>query len=373
MSRKRVLFFIESFSGGGAERVLLTILRNLDMRKFEITVLVMSDCGVYSRDFHDLDIKVVPVIDSRSKLLGNIKYKLLYNYLHSKIALRWILKGIDADTYVAFVEGYCTKLFSYISDIKRKLAWVHIDLEKFPWTTEKGIYVNAEEERTAYKKFDRIFGVSEDVTQMLKRCYGLDDVACIYNPIDEERIRQLSVEDCDAEVNSEMFNIVSVGRLTKQKGYDRLIGLMPKIRAIKPNVRLYIVGDGEDREKLQAMIDDHNLSNHVVLTGFLKNPYSLMRQMDLFVCSSVAEGFSLVIAEALSIGLPVISMRCAGPCELLGDGKYGILCSTYDELAKAILDITNNMDVQSSLRRKARERADFFNTIKIVSQIEEEL
>ncbi len=369
-SRKRILFFIESFSGGGAERVLLTILRNLDMEKFDVTVLVMSDSGVYSKDFHSLGINVVPVLSSNSSMLNRVKYKLLYNILSPKVAARWLLKGIEADTYVAFVEGYCTKILSCLRSDKRKIAWVHIDLKNFPWTIEEGIYQNIKEEKGAYEMFDMSIGVSNEVSDVLKTQYGLKYVRTIYNPIDENRIIKMSREQSDIQIDKSTFNIISVGRLSHQKGYDKLINLMPRILARNPLVKLYIVGEGEERRNLENQIKEQHLTENVILTGFVKNPYSLMKKMDLFVCSSVAEGFSLVIAEALTVGLPVVSMECAGPNELLGQGKYGLLCSTYDELTNTIVNISQDKKILQELCEKSRIRASDFNTTNIISTIE---
>ena len=92
--------------------------------------------------------------------------------------------------------------------------------------------------------------------------------------------------------------------------------------------------------------------------------------MDLFVCSSIAEGFSLVIAEAMTVGLPIVSMACAGPKELLDFGKYGILCNSYSDLAQAIGEISNNPSLQAALRDKAVTRSRMFNTVNTIHQIE---
>lgn len=371
MKRRRILFFIESFSGGGAERVLLTILRNLDMKKFDVMVLVMSDSGVYSKDFHRLDIKVVPVLKSGSGFLNKVKYKLLYNILPAKLACKWVLRGINAETYVAFVEGYCTRLFSSLPKRKKKIAWVHCDLKYLPWTIEKKIFKNVQEEKDAYQKFDEVIGVSETVTSIMTERYSFHVAKTIYNPIDEKRILDLSKKDSGVEIDKNKFNIVSVGRLTVPKGYDKLLRLMPDILAVNPNIKLYIIGEGEEREALETEIKELGIQENMELLGFMENPYSVMKNMDLFVCSSVAEGFSLVIAEAMILGLPVVSMDCAGPNELLGHGKYGVLCSSYDELAKKITDISNDNNILDALKEKAAVRAKDFNTEAIVKSIEQ--
>jgi len=367
---KKVVFFIESFSGGGAERVLYTILRYINRERFDVTILVMNDAGAHKEAFHSLGLKIVNVLDGKFSLLNNIKYKFIYSILPAKISAKWMLRGISADTYVAFVEGYCTKIISTISSKKRKIAWVHIDLKKFPWTIEKGIYSSKIDEEKSYSRFSEVIGVSQDVTEVMKLEYGITNAKTIYNPIDESRIKQASNGHCEIGVNKGYFNIISVGRLTRQKGYDLLIDSMPEIVASNPNVRLYIVGEGEDRTSLENQIQCLGLEQYVILTGFLQNPYSLMAQMDAFVCSSRAEGFSLVIAEAMIVGLPVISMECAGPCELLDNGKYGILCKSYDELKNGIMGISKDASLLEDLRNKAVERGGTFDTVSIVKQIE---
>lgn len=370
MKRKRVLFFIESFSGGGAERVLLTILRNLDMTRFKASVLVMSDNGVYRNDFHSLGIDIHSVLGHNPGFLDRVRYKLLYNILPAEIALKFLLRGITADTYVAFVEGYCTRIFSRLPDSKRKIAWVHIDLKNFPWPISKGIYKDASEEMRAYQTFDLAVGVSNDVSEVLRSGYNINQVRTIYNPIDENRIKSMAGEECAITVDKSVFNIVSVGRLTAQKGYDRLIDMMPEILSFNPDVRLYIVGEGEERSTLEHMIKERNIESSVILTGFISNPYSLMRNMDLFVCSSVAEGFSLVIAEAMTVGLPVVSMKCAGPNELLDYGRYGMLCGTYEELSETLKRLSRNQELVCELKLCSKTRGAFFNTRKILSEVE---
>lgn len=370
MARKRIVFFIESFSGGGAERVLLTILRKIDLSRFKVTILVISDSGVYSSDFRKLPVSIVPALNYRSTFLNKLKYKLIYNILPPSLTVKWLLKGIKADTYVAFVEGYCTKILSYLQTDKRKIAWVHIDLKNFPWPIEKGIYSDRLKEGTAYKCYDEVIGVSNDTSEAIRGLYGLKSVRTIYNPIDEGRIMALSKETGNIDVDGTAFNIISVGRLTRQKGYDKLLRLMPEVLKANPSVRLYIVGEGEERKSLEDQIKELHLSDNVILTGFLENPYSLMSNMDLFVCSSVAEGFSLVIAEAMICGLSVVSMKCAGPNELLDQGRYGVLCSTYDELADALVDISTDKARLSGLREKSRKRAADFNTQNTIATIE---
>lgn len=369
MIKKRIVFFIESFSGGGAERVLLTILRNINLQRFDVTVLVMCDTGVYSKDFHKLDVKIISVIGSKLPLFDKIKYKLLYQYLSSTWALKWILKGIKADTYIAFIEGYCTKIFAALPQSFNKIAWVHTDLKSFPWPIEKCIFQNKKEEQRAYHKFKKVIGVSQLASNVMREHYDVQ-AETLYNPIDEKRIISLAQNGELLKVDKSKFNIISIGRLTHAKGYDKLLEIMPDLVVVNPNIKLYIIGEGEERRALEKQIDQLGISGHVTLTGFMSNPYSLMSKMDLFVCSSRAEGFSLVIAEAMITGLPVVSMDCAGPNELLGYGQYGKICKSYEELRDSIIELSINADKLKVLCEASKERAKFFNTQNIIQQIE---
>ncbi|MDE6272745.1 MAG: glycosyltransferase [Muribaculaceae bacterium] len=367
MKRKIVVFFIESFEGGGAERVLLSILRNIDRKRILPKVLVLTDFGKQRDEFHKLEIPIKSIITSNS-ILQRIKYKLLYKVLPSWLAAKWIISGVEGDTYVAFVEGYCTRIFSKISK-RRKVAWVHIDLKAFPWTLNKGIYSSLKEECSSYKNFDQVIGVSESVSEIMRDYYGLTNVTTIYNPIDEKRIKRLSEEETDCEVSKDTFNLVSIGRLTPQKGYIQLISLMPELLHANPEIRLFIIGEGEERDHLENKIFELNLQDKITLLGYKDNPYSILKKMDLFVCSSVAEGFSLVCAEAILCDLPVISMNCAGPNELLGNGKYGMLCDNYEDLKNEIIKLSLNPSMFRDQKLKIQDRKKIFNSSNIISQI----
>ena len=113
------------------------------------------------------------------------------------------------------------------------------------------------------------------------------------------------------------------------------------------------------------------MSNHIHLLGYVKNPYPIMKQMNLFVCSSRSEGYSLVIAEALTLGLPVISMDCSGPNELLDNGKYGILCNNYDDLYQVLNFAITDKNYYLDLKEKAAKRKEFFDIHTTMKQIEQ--
>ena len=205
----------------------------------------------------------------------------------------------------------------------------------------------------------------------MKNLYSLQQTTTIYNPIDTDIILHGAKQPINFTPSSS-FKIVTVGRLVPQKGFDRLIRIVGKLKRKGKNVELYIIGEGTERKNMERIILEENIKNDVHLMGFLKNPYSLMAKMDLFVCSSLAEGYSLVIAEAMTIGLPVISTDCAGPKELLGNGKYGMLVeNNLDALYKGLFQVINSPTLLEELKLKSLEKRKILGIKDTMNQIEQ--
>ena len=340
--KRKILFFLESLGGGGAEKVLSTIVKHIDAQRYDVTVCVITAGGKY-------DEEVATHVHLRS-LLKNAEaycgveqflYKLKYHLIYDWLSPGWVYKLLiphNNDVEIAFVEGFATKILSCSTNSKaKKIAWVHCDLKSQPWPIQQGIYKDRTEEADAYRRYQQVICASQQVEQVMRNHYGLSNTMTIYNPLDSEEIVQLSKQECPFRVDAAKFNIISVGRLERVKGYDQLIPIIRNIREKGNDVHLWIVGEGSQADALNSLVKEMDMRNHVTFTGFMKNPYSLMSQMNLFVCSSRAEGFSLVIAEALLLGLPVVSMKCAGPQEIIQLCEVGILCDSYKDLEPEIL------------------------------------
>lgn len=351
---KKVIFFIESLSGGGAEKVLSTLVQHIDKSRFDVTVCAISGGGKYDEVVAS-NVKLIKIFDPVERYTGikKLRYILKYNLIY-KILPTWLVynlfipKGYDLE--VAFVEGFATKVIAASSNKKaKKIAWVHVDLIQRPWPIELGVFKNLEDERSAYNCFDRIVCVSKSVEEIMCKSYGLKNTMTIYNPLDRDAILTQGKLQSSYDVDKNKFNIVSVGRYAKQKGYDLLLPVIARIRQIHSNVHLWLIGEGSERVALEQQAAELGILDNVTFSGFLKNPYALMSKMDLFVCSSRAEGFSLVIAESMILGVPVISMNCSGPNELLGKNEYGILCDTYEQLEEEIAAVIDGKKIPCSI------------------------
>lgn len=330
--KQKILFVIESLGGGGAEKVLATIVKHIDQERFDVAVCPIVGTGVYVDEIRKY-AKYLPILsDVQSlsplqKIWYRIKYKLIYKILPMSWVYRlWIPKGYD--TEIAFCEGFATKLMAAsLNRGARKVAWVHCDLKHFPWPQQRGIFRTLKEERDAYGKYDKIITVSRIAESSFKEVYGLGDrLQTIYNPIDTEEIKNKAKEIITGNrYNSSVPNIISVGRLVPAKGYDILLRAVKRLKDEGNNLHLTILGEGEQRVELETFIRENKLEDTISLPGFVKNPYPYIAQSDLFICSSRSEGYSLVIAEALVLGVPVVSTDCSGPRELLNEGEFGLL------------------------------------------------
>lgn len=193
-----------------------------------------------------------------------------------------------------------------------------------------------------YKSAGSLVAVSKGVAENIEKAPGIPkgSVTTIYNPAWTREMEENSREACDEPwLEQKRFPvIISAGRLTKQKDFPTLLrGFAELLKTIQ--ARLIILGEGEDREELERLVEWLDLKDKVKMPGHVDNPLAYMSRAALFVLSSAWEGFGNVLVEALGCGLPIVSTDCpSGPREILEDGKYGELVSVgdYAALAKAM-------------------------------------
>jgi len=193
--------------------------------------------------------------------------------------------------------------------------------------------------RKYYPWVDAIVAVSQGIADDLVGTMGLpkERICVIYNPVVTPELFEKARELLDHPwfAPGQPPVVLSVGRLVKQKDYPTLIRAFAMVRAQCP-ARLMILGEGEERPKLEALIRELGLQNDVSLPGFVDNPYTYMAKAAVFVLSSAWEGLPNALIEAMAVGTPVIATDCpSGPREILEDGKWGRLVPVGDVLAVA--------------------------------------
>ena len=223
----------------------------------------------------------------------------------------------------------------------------------------------------SYKLFDKVFFVSNNAKEGFENSIGkLSTSSVLYNIIDNKKITNLSKEKI-SEDKPNKFLFVSVGRLSKEKGYDRLIEAAANLNKDDYNYEIWILGEGPERNKLKELSRKHNIKN-IRFLGYKINPYKYMKISDVFISTSRVEGYSCVVAEALILKIPVISTNCAGTKEILENGKFGKIVENNTQGIyigmKEILDSKNEYNKYLAL---AKERSDYFIMDKNIQIYEE--
>lgn len=364
---KKILFLINTLCGGGAEKVLVDIVNNLDKSKYDITVQTIIDDGVHKDNLEE-HVKYKSIINTKNVLLKKIIAYLVDFIIPPRLTYKLCIKK-DYDIEIAFLEGIPTKLLS-ASKNKNKIAWVHTDLVN-NYGHDK-TFKTVSKHANCYRKYNKIVCVSNTTKEAFRTKFGFDDNVIVqYNFVDENAIYEKSNENISEIEISDKFMILSVGRLSYEKGYDRLLNVHRRLIKEGYNCQLCIVGEGEKREEFENYINDNNLSGSVKIIGFNSNPYKFMKKADVYVCSSRAEGFPLVVVEALNCGCPIVSTDCAGPNEMLGDSEYGILVKNNEEaLYEGVKLLMDNENLRNYYNVKAIERGKMFNKQKTIKEIE---
>lgn len=188
-------------------------------------------------------------------------------------------------------------------------------------------------EKLLYPRADAIVAVSEGVADAISSLTGMPRIAIrvIYNPVVDDDFRQKASQKVDWPfLLQDHIRVIAVGRLNPAKDYSTLIRAFNIFQKGR-KAQLLILGDGEDRVRLEAIINQLGLEGKVLLAGYVDNPYPYMSTAHMLVSSSIWEGFSMVIAEALACGLQVVATDCpSGPAEILAHGKYGKLVPVRD-------------------------------------------
>lgn len=322
--KRKILFFITSLGKGGAEKVLVDLLNSLPADKFEITLKTLYG-GVNQKKLSSV-IKYSNVIKTRNAFLKKILIRLYYRVLPSKFFYRFFLKG-DYEVECAYLEGKPTEIIAKsVNKRSKKIAFIHTDIETNFGV--KNVYGNIKRAKKLYNKFDDIICVSNEAKISIEKIIGkLKNAQVLHNIIDFQKVRELSVE-FSADKNNGRFNIISLGRLCDVKGYFRLLEALKDVKEEK--YKLLIIGDGEQKDKLEEFANRYSIN--VEFLGFKENPFPYVVASDLYVCSSYAEGYSTSVAEALSLGVPVLTTNCAGMKELVR--KNGLIVENNTQAIK---------------------------------------
>ena len=355
MKLRKILIFGYTLEMGGAEKVLIDILE-----AFKDQVVV----DLYLLKKEGSLLEKVPQNVSIHTLRKNIFQYVLFRFfpLFRKFTINRIVNKKQYDVAIGFMEG---RSASWVADIKQnivKIAWVHNDVSKFD------IGISNHEVNESYHKMNTIICVSNESKSSFIKKFNIqeDKVKVIFNLIDEMSISEASRK---YDINKSRFTFVSVAKLRKQKGHDRLLKVVSRLNQMKYEFDLWIIGYGPEEENLKRIASNLNLNN-VYFYGLQNNPYPYIKAADCFILPSYFEGYGIVVKEALFLKKMIISTRVTGPTEILEGGRYGILVENSEEgLYSGMTEVLcSSTNVQVILNEVNNYHGD---NDKILKQLEE--
>lgn len=340
--------------GGGAEKVLVNILKHFDYEKYTVNLCLSNNEGIY--------INLLPINVHVFNIYNNSKglYRRSLLFLYRNFGFKYLLRKLvkfrirgKYDSIISFMEGEALLYHQFVLDNGIvNITWVHTDLISNHWTKN---FFYSNDERFFYSNMDKIIFVSNESKIKFSKLFSLEvPQKVIYNIIDKQDVIDLSFIKQPAK---RKFTICTVGRLSEQKRYDRLIKIASFLKTDNFDIDIWILGEGILLQSLQKQVADSGLQDIVHFLGFKQPPYAYMKVSDVFISTSMAEGFPLVVCEALCLGLPIVSTKTSGPMELLDNNKYGILTehdenSIYEALKQLIIsEETRKYYAQMSLKR----------------------
>lgn len=368
---KRYLFIDGQINGGGAERVLIDILRNFDYDHYMVTLLQVNAGGTLIDEVPS-QVHLVAAWPGYTRSFS-LAYRCSQWYAWDfpvRHYLMQALKGEHFDVAISFLEGMPLKMHAMITDVAdRNYSWVHCDLDKDRYEVNQ---FRRGEEIAAYNKMDAVVCVATDTAKAFQRRFPdcISPVKVIYNPIDIQKIYRLSAENIEATRFDNRFKVVVCGRLTAPKKLDRVLRLARRIKDEGLRIHIQLIGDGCLRTVLEAKAKELGILDIVEFKGFVRNPFPYIKSADMLLSTSGYEGFSLVVCEAMALGIPVVATKTAGPSEILAGNTYGLLCDHDDE---SIFQAVKRMCLDAKLRfhytAKGKIRVADFAVVKTMEDI----
>ncbi|MBT8763036.1 glycosyltransferase family 4 protein [Desulfohalobiaceae bacterium Ax17] len=344
----KIVFIISSLGSGGAERVL-TLIANYLSNKYTVTIITLSS----EKPFYKIDKKIKLIQLDLLKISRN-KFESLYNTVKRILILKKTLKQVNADVNISFMTH--TNILSIIaSKLNQQKIIASEDIEYYYYNNKFLFFI-----RKIVYKFSDFLIVK---TFADKKNYDfLKKVCVIGNPLPSISFK--------IDSKKEPF-ILAVGRLDKQKGFDTLIEVYSKIDT---DWKLYIAGEGKERENLQSLIKSLKLENRVILLGIREDIFEWYAKASIFVLSSRKEGFGNVLIEAMAFGCAVVSFDCPyGPNEIIQDGVNGLLIENQNSqaLAGAIKKLIDDQVLREKLSQEALKVRETYHIKKIIGAWEE--
>jgi len=362
---KRILFVVPDLKVGGVQRSLVTLLNAAPLDRLDITLLTFREGGELHVQIPErVHLKAEPRIGQAektravvSKFLRRCRLKGLFDlakrvYHHSGGIMARGGSGEEYDVAVAYSDGLATWYVAQRVRAAQKIAFVHTDFSKAGYDTRQ--------ERKIYGSFEQIVFASHAARRSflsaLPECE--ERTVILPNAVDIHRVLKLAEEPVSC-IEKGKVKLATVGRLSHEKGVEKIPSLLCKLKDAGQRVCWYIVGDGPERENLLRQARRLGVERELVLTGQLENPYPYMRECDVYVQPSEYEGYCIALAEARLLCRPVVACDFAGAREQIENGVTGFVAGMRaEELFPYLLTLVSQPQKRVDFQRALAQKQD---------------
>lgn len=330
---KKIAIYTDNLKVGGIQKSVVNLLNNLDYEKVSVDLYLFDDSP-----FYKISDKVNVIIAKKpNSIFKFLPFEIVKKVLKVKSLDKKYDLAIDFDSYQMH-----TAIGALNCQAKVKAIWVHNDVEEKLKEEFKYKILHFFFKRK-YNYFDSICAVSIGAMDSFKRVHklGNKNYVVIPNYIDDKEIIAKSKEKSNLKIDKNKLNLVSVGRLCHQKGYDILLNTLAQVIKVRQDVNLYIVGDGPQKDSLLKQCKELGIDKYVTFLGNQKNPYNIVNKMDAFVLTSRYEGQGIVLLEAGILGVDVlIPKHLEKYCDFVhGTDNLVETIINYKKQPKKVIDI----------------------------------
>lgn len=357
--KKKIFLLIHQLNTGGSQKVVMNLAKYLNKDKYDVNLIVINKIGEYANFSHPS----VKVIDLKSKNIRSSLFKIYALLKKEKPDIVFSALSYLSLLFSIFMPLIKSKNMKFIA---RETNTLSISNESLNFTKLRNYFY-----KKFYKKFDLIICQAKYMQDDLVNNFNIDinKTKVIYNPVDVKLIEEKMIESGGNKLdNTNDINLLAVGRLHKNKGFDLLIEAFSKLPF---NFKLQILGEGSEKEELITIAEKFNCNNRICFLGFKSNPYTYMKNADLLVLSSRHEGLPNVVLESNICKLPVIAFDCpGGTSEIIINGENGFLVE-----CKNILKLKDTIEMASKYtwnkERIYESTKNKFNSETIIMQYQE--
>ncbi|TYS60079.1 glycosyltransferase [Sutcliffiella horikoshii] len=370
--KKKALIIINNLHCGGAEKALISLLETIDYTRYEVDLFLFKHEGLFLRNvpesvnvlkepknysLFDMSIKKALNLTIKMKRIDLLIYRLLAGLIFKteknkakceQRVWKYIRHslGVLEDEYDLAI-GYLEKNPIYFCmekvKAKRKVGFIH--------THYSQLGMDPRYDRKYFEKLDNIITVSSECAVVLKKIFPacINKIEVMHNIISPKLIYSLANEKNELQ-QIEAIKIVSVGRLNLLKGHDLAIEACKKLVEEQFNIKWYVIGEGEERRRLELLIRETQLENHFFLLGVKENPYSYLKEASIYVHPSRFEGKSIAVDEAKILKKPIILTKFSTAKDQIQNEKNGLIVEMQAEsIAAAVKRLLQNEKLRNSL------------------------